>query len=247
MEIILPILLVSLVITIIVAMVVINQKHNQAMQAVAQDLHLQFFPNGNSALQSYLTNFELFSLGSHKKIRNLMMGSVKNQRGAEIHAAIFEYFYTVGHHSNTETYGQTIILFYDPSLSLPRFSLRSEHLIDKIANQIGFRDINFPESPQFSQRYRLHGENEGAVRRLFQPNLLKFYAGQKDPWRVGTEANSFYLMIFSLGNHNPAHQEINLRGTKTIGNSRILSPQEIKTFLELGLRLNALLARNSGL
>lgn len=247
MEVIIPVLLIGLVIAIIVAVVIINQKHNQAMQALAQDLKLQFFPKGNSNLQTYLANFELFSVGKYQKVRNLMMGKVKNQRGVEIHAAIFEYFYTVGHHSDTDTYGQTIVLFYDPSLHLPRFSLRSEHLIDKIANQFGFKDINFPEFPQFSKRYRLHADNESAIRRLFQPNLLKFYEGQKDPWRVGTEANSSYMMIFPLGNHNPAHKEINLQGTKTVGNSRILSPHEIKPFLELGLRLNALLAKNSEL
>jgi len=159
--------------------------------------------------------------------------------GHKFTVAIFDYYYTIGHHDDTDTFGQTVLLFYDESLQLPSFSLRPEHLFDKFANILGFEDINFPESPVFSKRLRLQGKPEQIVRSLFQPNLLKFYETQK----ICTEARGSTVCIFP--SHGLNSQTISRESSKTFISSRLIPPQEIKTFLNTGLRLIELLRQNS--
>ena len=55
---------------------------------------------------------------------------------------------------------------------LPEFSLSTEHFYHKIIEFIGFEDIDFDEYPEFSQKYRLKGKDENAIRQLFTPHVI---------------------------------------------------------------------------
>jgi len=249
MEIVLILVVVGIIVGTIAAVVYLNRKRCEELQAIAQELNLRFFPKGHESIKPYLASLDFFTFGKYPRLRNLMVGSVKNHHGTDISVAIFDYSFTIGSHRDTDTFSQTLVLFYDPSLQLPQFSLRSENILDKLANRMGFQDINFPDSPGFSKRYRLNSNAEGAVRRIFQPNLLKFFERLQGAQSINVEANASYVMIFPMGvsRINANRQEFALQGLKQQGNSRFLAPDEIKPFLETGLRLIAILNRNMNL
>lgn len=227
----------------------LNKKRKEELQAIAQELNLKFYPKGHANLTPFLDQMEFFSYGDYRRVYNLLMGKV-NHRGESLSVAIFDYYYTLSRRrstlgrseSNSETFGQTVLLFYDPSLQVPGFSVRPENLLDKLGNLIGYRDINFPEAPVFSKRYRLLSNSEGAVRSLFQSNLLSFYESNK----LSTEAQNSYLLIYPAEAGTPKSGTSTwVTSSRTFTESRLIQPVEVKGYLEKGLRLLSLLKKNS--
>ncbi len=238
-------LIVALVVAVAIGIAWIDQKRTEGMAAIAKQLRLRFYPKGDNSLFPLLDQLEFFAYGDHKRIKNLLKGTV-SQAGRSLEVAIFDYYYTVGHYSSTQqdsnrkTFGQTVLLIYDESLQIPSFSLRPEHIFDKVGNFFGYEDINFPDYPDFSKRYRLQGQSELAVRSLFQPNLLKFYEKQK----ICTEARGFCVLIFPATGSNAYAKNVYVENGKTFTDSSLLPPQEIKAFFNTGLRLVSLLKNN---
>ncbi len=230
--------MILLVIGIVVGVLWVIKKRQQDMAVIAQELKLTFYPKGDNSLSPLLSQLEFFSYGQHRRVRNLMKGTMQKS-GHKFAVAIFDYYYTVGHGKQVDTLGQTVLLFYDESLQLPGFSLRPEHLFDKFANILGFVDINFREFPTFSKHYRLQGKPEKLVRELFQPNLLKFYERQK----ICTEAQGASVCVFP-SDEGFKSNSIKMQSSKTFTVSRLIHPNEVKTFLDTGLRLIELLRYN---
>lgn len=74
---------------------------------------------------------------------------------------------------------QTAVVFQAEELQLPQFALAPQHtgLLGKLAGSlIGAMDLNFEDSPEFSESYYLHGWNEEAVRALFTWELRQHFA-----------------------------------------------------------------------
>jgi hypothetical protein len=221
----------------------LNKKRRQEFQSIAQALNLQFYPKGDERIAPLLVNLDFFHYGSNCKVTNLMHGRVA--RGSKsVTVAIFDYQFVVGRNrdctgisfgensvaissssdEDDEYFFQTLIVFHDEQIDVPRFKLREEHFGDKVANFIGFEDMNFPDFPVFSKRYRLDSDRVNEVRALFQPNLLKFYEGHK----ICTEANGSSVLIYPFSTNK----------------SNTLAPDRIKAYLDIGLRLLSLLERN---
>ena len=235
-----------------------GKKRTQELKAIAQELKLQFFPKGDARIAPLLANLEFFHYGTNCQITNLMHGRVNRGRKS-VTVAIFDYLFMVGtnrtstgvdigddaatiassNDDDRECFMQTVIVFHDETIDAPGFNLRPENFMDKIGNVVGFQDINFPDFPVFSKRYRLDSDRVEAVRDLFQPNLLKFYEGHK----ICTQVNGPAVMIYPFGTGTGSQSIRNERG-KTSTASSFIAPQEIKLYLDLGLRLLSLLERN---
>lgn len=84
-----------------------------------------------------------------------------------------DYRYTVGSGKNSTTWQQTVILFCSPSINAPRFEIKPEGWLNKVGELIGFQDIDFVESPEFSKKYVLTGSDEAAIRDFLRPEILQ--------------------------------------------------------------------------
>ncbi len=102
---------------------------------------------------------------------------------------MFDFTYTPGEEPMT----QTVILFYSEQLNLPLFTLRPESMFDTIKQFLGFKDIDFDNCPIFSELYFLKGNDEGAIRHLFDEKKIKFYEAHKD---VNTEGSGNFLIFY---------------------------------------------------
>ena len=85
----------------------------------------------------------------------------------------FEYSYRTGTGKSRRTHYHAVLLFRTAQVDLPRFELRRENFGDRIAKTFGGQDINFDEFPEFSKQYRLMGEYESEVRRLFNSEVIQ--------------------------------------------------------------------------
>jgi len=57
----------------------------------------------------------------------------------------------------------------------------------------GGQDIDFPEDPEFSRRYRLRGTDENAVRELFHVGVRQHLAGDGG-WSI--EGDGDWVLVF---------------------------------------------------
>jgi hypothetical protein len=85
----------------------------------------------------------------------------------ELNFILFDFDYTLG----KSTFSQTIARMRSPLLKLPSLLLFPETIFSKMAVMFGCTDVNFPDSPKFSDKYILRGQDEAALRALFTPAL----------------------------------------------------------------------------
>ena len=103
---------------------------------------------------------------------------------------------------------------------MPNFILDKENLFDKIAAAAGFKDINFSEHLDFSNRFHLTGKNEGLVKRFFVKELILFFE-QNPPFHI--ESHKGNLIIFEK--------------------ERLSSLSEIKLMVSFAIRLTEIIQR----
>jgi hypothetical protein len=195
------------------------QKRKGELEALAGELGLDFFPEGDSSVSAVLSKLRLFDRGRSKKFMNMMTG---NANGVRI--AIFEYRYTTGGGKNQHTHQQTVISFESENLALPFFELRPEHMFHKIGQAFGYKDIDFESHPVFSRRYLLRGPNESGIRDLFTPELLSFFEDQSKG--ICVEAGNARLIFYRAGKR--------------------LKPEQIRDFMSEGFGVYSMLKQRSG-
>ena len=130
---------------------------------------------------------------------------------------IFDLSYSEGAFITKADLKTTFLLFKSP-ISLPIFVLDREDIITTIYNWAGFSDINFKDSPDFSKRFHLSGNDKPAIRKLFSPKLI-YYFESHPVFHI--ESNGSHMLIK--------------------GKDRLSSIQEIKLMLSFAEGLYALL------
>ena len=144
-----------------------EEQRSQEYAGFARKLGLEFSPTGDTVLLESLANFSLFQLGHSRKLRNLIRGQTQN-----VDVAIFDYSYTTGGGNSSSTSRQTVVRFDSPWLNLPKFELRPAHVGHRLAKLFGYQDITISEFSKFSKKYLLRGDNEEAIRKVFNEDVV---------------------------------------------------------------------------
>ena len=186
-----------------------GKKRTEQFALISAELKLNFFPKGSTSLFERLKPFHLFSQGWSRKIKNLMEGEAN-----KVELAIFDYQYTTGGGEHSHTYRQSILFFRSPKLYLPDFSLRPENVFHKIGGAFGYKDIDFETHPIFSKSYLLRGDNEAAIRGLFNNKLLNFIQSQQ---KISIEGSGDQLIFYR--------------------NKNRVKPEEVESFMEEGFQV----------
>ncbi len=96
----------------------------------------------------------------------------------------------------------TILVLFFPA-PFPGFTVCRENIFLKLADKLGYHNVDFPGSPGFSQRYFVHGNPEEAVRALFTPEVLQAFE-QLDPgFPYTVHADGATLMFYRRGRQLP--------------------------------------------
>lgn len=188
--------IVSLVACLIWLAFHLEKKRIEALHAVATELGMEFSVTQDHTLLNRLQVFSLFNKGRSRKMRNVMKAATELAQ-----LTIFDYQYTTGSGKNSHTHRHTIVAMQSDSLDLPSFTLRPEGLFDKIGAAIGFQDIDFDHHPGFSKSFVLKGDNEHAIRRFFDEEMLKMFAERKG---ISVESAPGVFIFLRGGRKKPA-------------------------------------------
>jgi len=135
-----------------------------------------------------MAGFALFRHGGAPRVRNVMRMRVID--GEDL---VFDYRYTVSTGKSSHTVEQTVAAFHRPGTTRPAFSLSPEHVFSKLGHLFGGQDIDFDSNDAFSSAYVLKGEDEDAIRRLFERQAVIYFA-DRPGWSA--EARGEWLVIY---------------------------------------------------
>ncbi len=143
---------------------------------------------------SYLRNFHFFDSRPIEMKNNSLQG-LDSENNA--HWEIADIVFDEGALLALEVYQTTVQIVKLPK-PIPKFIIDKEGLFDKIFNRVkvlsGAKgDINFKKYSDFSNKFQLSGEDEGAIRRFFTKDVVGFLE-QNEIHHI--ESNGEALMIF---------------------------------------------------
>lgn len=161
-----------------------ERKRGEALADAAVRMGFTCMPKVPAERIAALGDFHLFTRGHRRAGRNLMEG-----KAGDAAVAVLDYQYTVGGGNNSHTYRQTVAIFPGIGAGLPEFTLAPEHFWHKIGSLLGYQDIDFEASEEFSKHYVLRGPDETAIRGAFGATALGFFA-QNVGWSVESRGGS---------------------------------------------------------
>ena len=194
-----PVLIFVVVIAAVLGLVFyLNWKRRKDLEQLAASMGLPFFPDGPDMGSLQSTGLELFRLGHSRKASNLIETSVAAGR-----LRFFDYRYTTGSGKNSSTHNFTLALIDCGGCPVPEFELKPESFIYKIGEALGFKDIDLPAFPLFSDKYRLTGPDEASIHLFFTPRRAAWFERHQGlrvmgaPGHIILSANDRYLPVNS--------------------------------------------------
>ncbi|HXG58856.1 MAG TPA: hypothetical protein VNL91_07520 [Thermoanaerobaculia bacterium] len=141
--------------------------------------------------QSVLRRLTLFREVDHPRTRNIMAG-----RLAEADAAVFDYTYTTRQMdpSSSTSVSQTVAAFRFRGRALPALELTRAGVLQPAGEH-----LDFASHPAFSKRFRLRGDDENALRTLFDSKVLSFFESLDDDFDPIVEAGGECLVVYRNG------------------------------------------------
>jgi len=165
-----------------------EKKRRAALQIKAQTLGFSYLAKAGLDQIPASSVFHLFSVGRAKHVHSLLQ---KDEEG--VATSIFDYDYTTGGGKSQHTHRQTVFLFETARLRLPSFSLRPENVFHKIGQSFGMQDIDFDTHPEFSKKWLLKGDDEAAIRKVFNEEVLSVFENTKG---MVSEAKGETLLLY---------------------------------------------------
>ncbi|MBK7939001.1 MAG: hypothetical protein IPJ82_18860 [Lewinellaceae bacterium] len=168
------------------------------LQQLATDFDLSYSEKDGYGLVAQLRHLDLFRYSGRRrwarngKVYNVMRGHI-----GETEVFLFDYSYMVHTGKSSHEVRQTVFFANDKNWYLPNFKLKPETWWHKVMAKIGaMRDINFPESPDFSRKFWLTGELEELIRKQFGPDVQELLK-ERPPLHL--EGNNYYLIAYKPG------------------------------------------------
>lgn len=167
-------------------------KRRAALQAVAQRSGWSYAGSDVEPRALGVGPLPLMSKGRAQRASNVIRLS-----GAASAVAVFDYQYTVGAGQHQRTIAQTVAHVRSTRLALPPFTLSGENLLHKVGGALGYHDIDFDSSPEFSKKYLLRSKQaEDRVRDLFTPSLRAYFEQRTT---VTVEGHEQELLVYKSG------------------------------------------------
>ena len=184
-----------------------EQQRREQLARIAQRIGMDYSAEADPGLWDRVAVFGLFSKGGRRKVFNVLRRQIHG-----IDVTLFDYQYTTMQTRHHRTYNHTVALFETDRLKLPSFALHPQYFYHQIANTLGFRDMDFEGYPDFSDGYRLQGEDEASIRGTFDEEALHFFT-----------------------RHPGLHIEGHGRRLILLQDRRRVNPKEIEPFMQQGL------------
>ncbi|MBT8284722.1 MAG: SulP family inorganic anion transporter [Flavobacteriaceae bacterium] len=187
-------------------------KRQEDLKATAADFGWKYIPNKQSQT-TFLREFVFFSSKEISYCYN-QLEDVKNK------VSVFDVEFTEGEFIAKEVIKSTVMYLPLPS-SIPVFTLDKEGLLALLYNLSGFEEVEVPNHPDFSKRFRLSGEDPEGISEVFSDELVLFL-----------ESHPYY------------HVESNGNALLILKKERLLSVKEVKRMIYFGQQLKKILLQS---
>jgi hypothetical protein len=177
-EVILFILFVILILVAGIWGAIAARKRREALSNLAARLGLDFKPDKNHALASRFHFLDRLAQGANRYAFNLLHGRLKSH---EVHA--FDYHYETysrdnkGRRSTHHHYFSCFVVTLPASF--PELTITSEGIFSKIAQAIGYDDIDF-ESAEFSRRFCVRSKQKRFAYDVCHPRMMEHLLVNRD-------------------------------------------------------------------
>lgn len=196
-----PVLLFVAGLGLILVIFLVNQHlkkvRQQELAAVAKRLGMQYAADDPFGLDDL--PFHLFSLGDGRGCENVLWGTWKG-----LDLRLFDYWY---YEESTDSEGHTSRSYHRFTCAVTPVPVRCAHLtigrenlFTRLADHIGFRDIEF-ESEEFNRAFNVKGEDRKFATDLVDARMMEWllYAGTE--WSFETSGS---LVLCATGRLSPA-------------------------------------------
>jgi hypothetical protein len=159
---------------LVVGLIALNawqqKKRTEAWQRVAGELHIEFLGNNNDVLNR-CGGMKLFSRGRSRRFLNAICGDAGDTK-----IILGDYRFRTGSGKNSSTHVYTVCVLQSAQLNVTGCYLRPQiSFFDAIGAMLGGQDINFADDETFSRAYVLQGEDEEAIRKLFDTEVRAWF------------------------------------------------------------------------
>jgi hypothetical protein len=136
--------------------------------------------------------FHLFSMGDGRGIENVMSGAWQ-----ELPVKEADYWYydesTDGKGNRTRTYHRFSVVIAELQCFLPQVSVTKENLMTRLADHLGFQDINF-ESEQFNREFQIKSRDREFAFKLIDARMIQWFLSTDG--RFGFETNGPNVLVY---------------------------------------------------
>ncbi len=142
----------------------------------------------------HLKEFQFFDIRPIERQSNCLTGELEDRN---IKWEIADVVFNEGASFTAEVF-YTTLMTIKLNTAIPKFIMEKEGLFEKLFDRVlaftGYKDIDFPEHPKFSEEVLLYAENDDDVRSFFTDKLIEFFEGEQI-YHIESNGNS--LLIFS--------------------------------------------------
>ena len=181
-------------------------KRREAMAAVATKLGLQFMPGKDRYMAKRYRFLDKLRQGSSRYAFNVLSGSYQ---GHEV--LIFDYHYKTGSGKNTHHHYLSFFILYLP-ISFPELIIGPEGIFSKIAQAVGYDDIDF-ESHEFSRKFCVRSKDKKFAYDVCNARMIEYFLSNTD---LSIEIEDKVMAISFSSRLSPERIEPNLNRLITV-------------------------------
>jgi len=143
------------------------------MAAVAAKLGLQFMPNKDRYMARRYNFLDKLRRGSNRYAYNVLSGRYQRHE-----VLIFDYHYRTGSGKDTHDYYFSFFILQLPA-SFPELIIGPEGIFSKIAQAIGYDDIDF-ESHEFSRKFCVRSKDKKFAYDVCNARMIEYLLSNTD-------------------------------------------------------------------
>ncbi len=175
-----------------------KRKRREALQRFALESGFNFFdqPEPDLAARLVELNASPMSLQIDARYANVLRGSIDGQDAVIADRSVRE-----GKGRATTT---VVAVHCEPSL--PPFFLCTENILYRLAEKVGYSDINLESAPVFSRRYLLHSDKPEQVRAIFTRDVTAVFEELPEKHGLYFQASGAWLAVYRANRTLPVSE-----------------------------------------
>jgi len=164
---------IALFIVVVVAGIISARKRREAMRALAARMGLRFEPAKDRDIARRYKFLDKLRRGSNRYAFNILSG---RYQGHDL--TVFDYHYKTGSGKNTHHYYFSFFILHLPA-SFPELVIGPEGIFSKIAQAVGYDDIDF-ESHEFSSKFCVRSGDKKFAYDVCNARMIEYLLSNSD-------------------------------------------------------------------